>query len=128
MTADPKTTALKQIRIPIVQVLAFVVLTQVSSHAQTTPGTGSASPADTAMMAGMAKMSSNMKSAPMNGDPDHDFVVLMMPHHRGAVNMAQVELQYGKDPAMRKLARDIIAAQKKEIGEMERWQQQHSSR
>jgi uncharacterized protein (DUF305 family) len=35
--------------------------------------------------------------------------------------MAQGELAYGKDPAMRKLAREIIAAQKSEIALMQRW-------
>jgi uncharacterized protein (DUF305 family) len=69
----------------------------------------------------MKKMDHDMAAAPMNGDVDHDFVTMMIPHHQGAIDMAKVELTYGKDPAMRKLAEDIIAAQKKEIAEMNAW-------
>jgi uncharacterized protein (DUF305 family) len=83
------------------------------------------SPADTAMMAGMTAMDSDMSSAPMTGNPDHDFVAMMIPHHRGAIDMAKVELQYGKDPAMRSLARDIVAAQDREIALMKNWQAKH---
>ena len=62
---------------------------------------------------------------PMSGDPDRDFVAGMIPHHQGAIDMAQAELKYGKDPQLKKLARSIISAQKKEIASMKRWQQQH---
>jgi uncharacterized protein (DUF305 family) len=41
--------------------------------------------------------------------------------------MARVELRYGKDPAMKKLARDIIAAQEKEIAFMKKWQAAHGN-
>jgi Domain of unknown function (DUF305) len=34
---------------------------------------------------------------PMTGDPDKDFVMMMLPHHQGAIDMAKVELEYGKD-------------------------------
>jgi uncharacterized protein (DUF305 family) len=74
-----------------------------------------------AMQTGMTKMDHDMSGAAMNGNPDHDFVTMMIPHHQGAIDMAKVELTYGKDPAMRKLAEDIIAAQKKEIAEMNAW-------
>jgi uncharacterized protein (DUF305 family) len=83
------------------------------------------SPADEAVMAGMSKMNHDMAAAPMTGNPDQDFVAMMIPHHQGAVSMAEVELRYGHDPILRKLAQEIIAAQKQEIAEMTAWQQQH---
>ncbi len=54
-------------------------------------------------------------------DIDVAFVCGMIPHHQGAIDMAQIQLQYGKDPANRKLAREIIAAQQHEIEEMKSW-------
>ncbi len=83
-------------------------------------------PADAAMMQGMAHMHHEMAAAPMTGEPDRDFVAMMLPHHRGAVSMAKVELQYGHDPKMRALARDVIAAQDREIVQMRAWQAAHS--
>lgn len=63
---------------------------------------------------------------PYSGNPDRDFVIGMLPHHQGAIDMAQVELQYGRDPALRKLARDIIASQAKEQTFMRAWLARHS--
>jgi uncharacterized protein (DUF305 family) len=68
--------------------------------------------------AAMAKMQHDMMSAPMNGNADHDFASMMIPHHQGAIDMARLELKYGKDPGLRKLAKTIIEAQKREISEM----------
>src|ERR1700730_17288758 len=69
----------------------------------------------------MTRMDSGMKSAPMNGNSDHDFVTMMMPHHHGAIDMAKAELSYGKDPVMRRLAEEIIVDQQSEIQAMQLW-------
>jgi uncharacterized protein (DUF305 family) len=74
-----------------------------------------------AMGAGMKKMDRDMTTAPMNGDVDHDFAVMMLPHHRGAIDMAKAELSYGKDPVMRRLAQEILVDQESEIDAMLNW-------
>lgn len=78
-------------------------------------------------MRGMGTMNDDMMAGIMDPDPDTAFVKGMIPHHKGAVAMARTELRYGKDPELRKLAEDIIAAQEKEIVFMERWLQTHGT-
>ena len=56
-----------------------------------------------------------------SGNADVDFVRNMIPHHQGAIDMAKVELQYGKDPALKEMAQKIIADQEKEIAQMQTW-------
>ena len=90
------------------------------SHATHDPG----SEASKALMAVNEKMMTDMM-APMSGNPDRDFVVMMIPHHQGAIEMARVQLQFGTDPGIRKLAEAVIAAQKTEIAEMEAWLAAH---
>lgn len=81
--------------------------------------------AATAYAASMDKMMAAMDVKP-TGDPDKDFVSMMMPHHQGAIDMARVELQYGRDPVLRAMADDIVKAQEKEIAEMKAWQAKNS--
>lgn len=69
----------------------------------------------------MNRMDNDMKSAPMNGKVDHDFATMMMPHHQGAIDMAEAELIYGKDPVMRRLAKEIVVDQRSEIDAMRLW-------
>ena len=83
-----------------------------------------ASASTQAFQQGGEKMMKEMDQ-PYTGDADKDFVAHMIPHHAGAVDMAQVQLKYGKDPELRKLARDIIKAQQTEIAFMKKWQARH---
>jgi uncharacterized protein (DUF305 family) len=59
-----------------------------------------------------------------SGDADKDFA-MMIPHHEGAIDMAKLQLQYGKDPQLRAMAEKIIAAQEAEIAELKKWQEEH---
>jgi uncharacterized protein (DUF305 family) len=65
-------------------------------------------------------MHHGMANAKRNGNPDHDFASAMIPHHQGAVDMAKVELLYGKDPVLRRMAQEIIVSQQQEIAVMQR--------
>ena len=69
------------------------------------------------MMGGMERM----QKMTMSGDTDKDFAMMMKIHHQGAIDMAQMELAHGKSPAMKAMAKQIIAAQKKEIAQFDRW-------
>jgi uncharacterized protein (DUF305 family) len=70
------------------------------------------------MSSGMNKMDRGMADAPMNGNVDHDFATMMIPHHQGAIDMAKAELTYGRDPIMRRLAQEIIVDQQSEVDAM----------
>src|SRR6266478_2737518 len=52
---------------------------------------------------------------PFTGDADRDFARMMIPHHQGAIDMALVELRYGKDERLKRLAQEIIVSQQQEI-------------
>lgn len=74
-----------------------------------------------AYTAGMQAMHDDMMTGIANPVPDMAFARGMLPHHRGAVDMAMVQLQYGTDKEMRKLAQDIIDAQQPEIIWLQEW-------
>jgi uncharacterized protein (DUF305 family) len=78
------------------------------------------SPSTKAYQDANAKMHGNMSEG-FTGDADVDFFRGMIPHHQGAVDMAKVELEFGKDPEARKMAEDIIKAQESEIAVMKAW-------
>jgi Domain of unknown function (DUF305) len=65
----------------------------------------------------MAKMMNDMTIKP-SGDIDRDFVAMMNPHHQGAIDMAVIELRYGKNEQLRRIAQEIIVDQMQEIAAM----------
>ena len=67
--------------------------------------------------AAMKKMMTDMAVNP-TGDVDADFVAMMVPHHRGAIDMAVAVLRYGRNPQVRRLAQEIIVTQQQEIAAM----------
>jgi uncharacterized protein (DUF305 family) len=79
---------------------------------------------DTANSQAMAVMMKDMM-VPYVGNADVDFMKAMIPHHQGAIDMAKVELQFGKDPVMLKLAQDVVSAQTGEIMSMTEWLQKN---
>ena len=65
----------------------------------------------------MSKMMVDMGIYP-SGDVDRDFVAMMVPHHQGAIEMAQAELRYGHNEQLRRMAQEIIVTQQQEIAAM----------
>ncbi len=70
------------------------------------------------MAAAMQRMHHAMMVEP-SGDVDRDFAAMMVPHHQGAIEMAQAQLRYGKDERLRRLAQGIIVEQRQEIAVMQ---------
>ena len=112
--------------------LTFALL-QPLAHAQTSAKPDSSSMSGSGMdmkgmgmkdmdMKGMMKDNNDkMSSMKMTGKPDIDFALMMRVHHQGAIGMAEAELRDGKEPQMREMAKDIIAAQKKEIAQLDKF-------
>jgi uncharacterized protein (DUF305 family) len=81
--------------------------------------TGDAAHAD--LMDSMDAMNADMMAGGTASDIDVAFVCSMIPHHRGAIDMAKAELAHGDDPWAKELATAVIAAQEKEIADMMAW-------
>ena len=69
----------------------------------------------------MTDMQDKMMAMKSTGNTDVDFAMMMRVHHQSAITMAEAELQTGKDPQMRAMAKDIIRSQKKEIAAFDKF-------
>ena len=87
-----------------------------------------ASDATAAYMKTMGDMHGPMMEGMKDADPDVAFVKGMIPHHQGAIDMANVVLKYGKDPYVKQWAQQIIATQAAEIDQMKAWLQAHEAK
>ena len=81
---------------------------------------GDDGPSSLAFQGANAKMHRGMAIV-FTGNADIDFVKGMIPHHQGAIDMAEIELAFGDDPEIKKLAEGIVAAQEAEIALMQAW-------
>lgn len=98
--------------------LAYAQHQHGAVESQNAPLSAGAEPFARQMEAGMEKMMNDMHAPGYTGNPDVDFLAMMIPHHEGAVEMARLVLIHGKDPLTRRLAEEIIASQTAEIAAM----------
>ena len=95
------------------------------STMQTGEPKGDQGPSSKAFAEVNAKMHAGM-DIEFSGNADVDFARGMIAHHQGAIDMAKIELEYGTDPAMRKLAEEVIKAQEGEIEMMKAWLEENA--
>ena len=105
--------------------LGGLIYTQLPSRGghdtmMSTTASTSEAPSTKAFETAMGSMMKGMMATP-TAKPDLDFMQGMMPHHQGAVDMAKVVLQYGKDAEVKTLAEAVIKAQEGEIALMKDW-------
>jgi uncharacterized protein (DUF305 family) len=112
--------------VPAVLFGALVIQAQENCrmHANTK---SAAEPGWSELNSSMDKMRVSMAAMQSSGDSDVDFVELMLPHHQAAIDMAKVELKFGNDPQMRRMAQEIINDQQSEVALMQLWLKQHHS-
>lgn len=99
--------------------LSYASQSEESAHGEHQQKAESSTPA-AAYQAANERMHAGM-AIPLTGNPDVDFAQGMIPHHEGAVAMAEIVLEYGEDEEIRQLAEDIIAAQEEEIAFLRDW-------
>ena len=92
-----------------------------AAHAHHGPigGARPSNPFTHAMAVAMEAMMAAMHAAPPSGNPDQDFLAMMVPHHAGAIEMARLLLLHGRDPLTRQLAEEILAGQTVEVAAMQ---------
>lgn len=73
----------------------------------------------------MDKMELNAAQEELTGEPDHDFAALMVQHHQAAIDMADLIIQHGADPGIKKIAGMMKTDQESEIQLLLKWLNEH---
>jgi uncharacterized protein (DUF305 family) len=113
---------IRQKALPIVSAVLLVGAVSVAAaHASagitTSPNLAAEKPFLAENDTAMNKMMAGMAVKP-TGDIDHDFVAMMVPHHQGAIDMAEAELRYGQDQQLLRISQEIVVEQLQEIAAM----------
>jgi Domain of unknown function (DUF305) len=107
--------------------VTFLFLFTAPTHGQPSPMPGMSPEMHKSMMGsdGMKRAMSagmdSMQKMPMSGDTDKDFAMMMKMHHQQGVDMAEMQIAHGKSSEMKKMAKNIVAAQNKEIRQFDAW-------
>jgi uncharacterized protein (DUF305 family) len=109
------------LRLPRTALMAVALAAALTLATLASAGVFAASDDEAAFIAenaaAMSKMMAAMAVQP-SGDVDSDFVATMVPHHQGAIEMAQAQLRHGHNEQLRRIAQEIIVEQTQEIAAM----------
>lgn len=121
-----------------ISVIALAVTAVAHAQNAAPPAMPASSAMDKPMMAGMGSgaaskdmqrsMASGMEKMnqmKLSGDTDKDFAMTMKMHHQQALEMAKPEVDHGKSPELKAMARKIIKDQTKEIAQLDAWMKKH---
>jgi len=107
--------------LPAIAVAAFLAMPVISSAHDKAHGDMKWSPGSKEMHESMMHGAKESMSMRPTGDIDRDFAMMMKKHHEDALKMARIQLDQGKDPKMKEMARMIIESQRKEIAQFDEW-------
>lgn len=88
------------------------------SAASQSPNMTDSMKVESGLMKSMADMTAKVDNMQMSGDFDVDFASMMIKHHQGAIDMAQIEVSKGTDQKIKLMAQNIITKQTEEQGKL----------
>ena len=119
----------RQTALPLITAALIAGVTPMRTYPQHSHGDSQAASGDAAwsdLQHSMQLMHEAFFSLESTGN-NKDFVLLMLPHHQAALDMAKAELLHGEDPQVRRLAQEVITDQESEIELMQVWLRQHDA-